>query len=219
MAKTPSNPESDLPQTGKTERSIETFTGREPSAYQRIPFAQATTLADIPDDEIEDYFFMAPPNQGSLGLIFYDYVSDEGKPESAFYCVVNAQGMVVKKGEYKGNRYPTFAILLAKEMEKAIGGPEIDLATKAVETILKQIGNTDCSLWCVGVSHDPEGQFEKGERSPMWVAAKVPNHDLAQKVVAALQGRGMTTDVNGAHHQLSSDEPWFVYAYQIVQLR
>lgn len=66
-----------------------------------VPYKKAIQMQLADFDEIDDRLFMA--ESGDIGILITDYNAEFLMPEQVFYHIVDRQGNIIQKGEYKAS--------------------------------------------------------------------------------------------------------------------
>ncbi len=86
-----------------------------------VPYQVALEMRLPPYEEIDDRLFVDPT--GQVGVRFWDYNEESGVPTDVFYDIVDMDGNVISKGEYRASqvmrRFPNFPSLLDDLLSKA----------------------------------------------------------------------------------------------------
>jgi len=80
-----------------------------------VQYQEALGMRLPPYEEIDDKLFV--DKTGKVGVVFWDYYEEGGIPTDVFYNIVDAEGNVINKGEYRAGqvlrRFSDFPSLLA----------------------------------------------------------------------------------------------------------
>lgn len=86
-----------------------------------VPFQTAIGMRLPPYEEVDDRLFV--DCEGEVGVLFWDYNEEGGIPTDVFYSLVDVDGNVIDKGEYRANqvihRFSNFPSLLVDLLSKA----------------------------------------------------------------------------------------------------